>query len=390
MLRSSPSAAAKSPFAFARSFSAAGDAALPARVLRPHGLAVRVVRDLEVEPLPVRHLQEREAHLARLRARELLEVREGVEVLQALRHLRAGDEEVLVVEPRLHERLPRRGLRLRDLVLVVREDEVHAAGVEVDGLAEVTHRQSGALEVPAWPSLAEPRLPEDVAVRGVPGLPEREVLDVLLVVLVRRHAPARACLQVREVEVAELPVRRERRDLEVDRPVRRLVGGALREELLDELDHLLDRVRVRRARHDGRALDPQRVEVLQEQVEVERRELVERLLLLLRALDRLVVHVGDVHDVAHGQPLPLERPAEEVVEQERPQVSYVDAVVDRRAAGVEGDLPRGERDEVFFATREGVPEFHRAISGPRRGSRRHPRRSPRRGRSRRDPRSSWP
>src|SRR5205807_693569 len=63
--------------------------------------AVRVVGDLEVEPLPVRHLEEREAHLARPRARELGEIREGVEVLQPLRHLLAAYEQVLVVEPGL-------------------------------------------------------------------------------------------------------------------------------------------------------------------------------------------------------------------------------------------------------------------------------------------------
>src|SRR5206468_10196371 len=122
-------------------------------------LPVGTVSDLEVHLLAVVDAQEGEPHLSGRRLRLLLEVLESVEVPVALRHLPAADEEVLVVRPDADERLPRRRLALRDLVLVVREDEVDAARVDVDRLAEAAHGERRALEVPAGAAAPEARLP---------------------------------------------------------------------------------------------------------------------------------------------------------------------------------------------------------------------------------------
>ena len=53
------------------------------------------------------------------------------------------------VDPDARERLAGEALGLRDLALVVREDEVLAARVQVDRLAEVLLRHHRALDVPA-------------------------------------------------------------------------------------------------------------------------------------------------------------------------------------------------------------------------------------------------
>ena len=56
---------------------------------------------------------------------------------------------MLDVEPETRERLAGRAFALRDLVFVVREDEVDATAVDVDRVAEQTPRHGRALDVPA-------------------------------------------------------------------------------------------------------------------------------------------------------------------------------------------------------------------------------------------------
>ena len=67
------------------------------------------------------------------------------------RHLLALDLQEAVVHPVSRHQLgvPMRAARLGDLVLVVREDEVDAAAVDVERLAEVAPRHRRALDVPA-------------------------------------------------------------------------------------------------------------------------------------------------------------------------------------------------------------------------------------------------
>ena len=117
-------------------------------------------------------------------------VAQGVEVAERLGHLLAVHHQVRAVQPVAGERLAGGRLALGDLVLVVRKDVVHAAGVDVEALAEVPHAHRGALDVPAGPAPAPRRVPADVAVLLVPRLPQREVGEILLLVLVL-HAPAR-------------------------------------------------------------------------------------------------------------------------------------------------------------------------------------------------------
>src|SRR2546426_12376924 len=55
----------------------------------------------------------------------LAQVARGKEVAEPFRHLAAADVEELAVQPPARERLPRRRLRLRDLVLMMRKDQIH-------------------------------------------------------------------------------------------------------------------------------------------------------------------------------------------------------------------------------------------------------------------------
>ena len=141
------------------------------------------------------------------------------------------------MHPRAREALAG-GLRLGALVLVVREDQVEAAAVHVEVLAELRARHGRALDVPAGPPSPPGRVPGRVLVRLV-GLPEREV---------ERRALALAGLDAGAGDqlvgplARELAVRRIGLDAEVDVAVGGRVGRAALDQPLDQRDDLGDRL----------------------------------------------------------------------------------------------------------------------------------------------------
>ena len=305
----------------------------------------------EVEFLAVGHREEKVAHGHRVVSlRE--DVVERVEVALGLRHFLAVDEEMLAVHPEIHELLPRRGLALGDLVFVVREDVVHAPRVNVEVISEVLRAHGRALDVPARAAGPPGRIPGRLP--RLRGLPENEVLDVLFLVLVVGHALAAASL--RKVDPGETAVGRESRDPEVHRPLG-FVGVAAFDELRDHRDHLGDVLG--RARVPFRALEAEPVEVPEEEIGIPARELGQGLAGLRRALDRLVVDVGQVHDLGDPEALCFQVPAQDVFPEERPQVPDVGDVVDRRAAGVEADMSRLDRHERLDRAAQRVVRLQR-------------------------------
>jgi len=58
------------------------------------------------------------------------------EVAERLRHLLFVDVDEAVVHPQVDELIPARGTGLRDLVLVMRELQIHAAAVDIEMRAE--------------------------------------------------------------------------------------------------------------------------------------------------------------------------------------------------------------------------------------------------------------
>src|SRR5690606_7467083 len=79
------------------------------------------------------------------------------------------------------------GTRLGLLVLVVREAQIHAAAVDVEGVAEILAGHRRALDVPAGTTAAPRRGPRRGArlLLRLPALPEREVAGVTLATGVR-------------------------------------------------------------------------------------------------------------------------------------------------------------------------------------------------------------
>ena len=143
--------------------------------------------------------------------------------------------QMLAVAPDADEAFAGRCFRLRDLVLVVRKDVVDAAAVDVEALAEQCHAHRRALDVPAGMAPADARVPADLI--GPDRLPECEVAHVLLGVVVRVDAAARAGDKPLGARAAQLAVRGKRGDVEVVAAVG-LIRRAGLLETLDEVDHL--------------------------------------------------------------------------------------------------------------------------------------------------------
>ena len=116
-----------------------------------------------------------------------------------------------VVQPVRGERLAAEALRLHQLVLVVGEDQVEAAAVDVEVPAEELHAHRRALDVPPRPPRPPGALPRRLARLG--ALPQREVARMMLQ---RRGLDPGAGQQLLRVAVAELAVLGRLADVEVD------------------------------------------------------------------------------------------------------------------------------------------------------------------------------
>ena len=245
---------------------------------------------------------------------------------------------------------------LGDLVLVVREDQVVAAPVDIDGHPQggVDHRR--ALDMPAGPAGAPGAVPHRLA--GLGRLPQHEVGGVTLVggdldpgagdhVL---HRPAGQLAVVGEAFDAE----------------QHMALGGVGAAVLDQpADHPLDIVDVSRGPGGevGRQ-HPKRAHV----GVVDGGEAVgdgaDRHALRRGGGVDLVVHVGDVAGIDHGLgAVDVAQHAKQQVEgHRRPTVADVGVGIDRRAADIHRHpLGIGGNEPAFFAG-HGVMqgEIHRA------------------------------
>src|SRR5215211_7219988 len=264
------------------------------------------------------------------------------DVPDRLRHLLGFQLDHAVVHPDARQRPAARGLRLGDLVLVVREDEVRAAAVDLEVDAEDRLGHGRALDVPARPTLAPRGVPPGVFALLAP-LPQREVLRRLLQL---GGVVALALLHLLERPVGELPVAVERRDAEVD-VAARLVGVPRLDERPDQLHDLADRL----ARLWFAVRPPQAkpVRVLDVGGDHVARQVLARHAALAGRIVDLVVHVGDVLDEPHLVALVPQEALEQPEDDERARVADVHPRVDRGPAGVDPDpagLPRLERNDL--------------------------------------------
>ena len=265
------------------------------------------------------------------------------------------------MDPVVHALGAAGGLVLRDLALVVREHQVHAAAVDVELPAEVLLPHHGALQMPAREAFAPRGRPaHDVLRLGL--LPDGEVVRGALVGLAVQGArPFQGRLQgpARQHAVAEILV--VLLHVEIDRPVG-LVGVARREDLLHGLDLLDDMAGGTRL--DGRGLHVQQTHGLVVALGVgldhfHGLQILEFRLLrdLVLAFVRIVLqmaHVGDVPHVADLVAEVLEKPEKDVVCNARTGVAEMRVPIDGRAADVHAHVARMDGHEELLAARQGI------------------------------------
>ena len=136
------------------------------------------------------------------------------EVSSRFRHFFVVNIQHSVVHPDIGKSAARRALTLRDFVLVMRENEVSAAAVNVDCVADIVARHRRALDVPARSALAERRIP--VRLAGFRCLPHGKIHRVALFLA---DFDTRTRLQIVERLVRELAVLVEFRGFKVHVPV---------------------------------------------------------------------------------------------------------------------------------------------------------------------------
>ena len=203
--------------------------------LRP---CLREHRVAEVDRLaPVSRQEEEQDRLAP----PLLDrVAKGDDVAERLRHLLAGQLQHPVVHPDARK-LAAGAARLGQLVLVVREDQVVAAAMNLEHWAEELLRHRRALDVPAGPAGPPRRFPDGVLTLLV-RLPQRKVPRVLLELLALGFLRGIVQRLVIALAAREAAVLRKRGDAEVDVAARR-IGEPAVDELADQLDDLGNRLR---------------------------------------------------------------------------------------------------------------------------------------------------
>ncbi len=145
-------------------------------VQRSPGLFDRLLGPLQRRAIVGRH-QRPAQRLARVAGDQVVHQHH---IAQALGHLLRLHGHEAVVQPVAREHRDVVGAAgLGDLVLMVGEDQVVAAAVDVDGGAERLGDHGRALDMPAWPPGAPGAVPDRLA--GLGGLPQHEIGGMLLV-----------------------------------------------------------------------------------------------------------------------------------------------------------------------------------------------------------------
>ena len=175
------------------------------------------------------------------------------QVAQALRHLLALELQHAVVDPVAGKRLSGEALGLGDLVLMVRKDQVVAAAVDVDLVAQVQQVHRRAFDVPARPALAPRAVPTRLARLG--RLPQGEIAFVLFLLAARHTRAGDGLIQPPSGELAIVGIGPH---AEIDIAAGRDVGVLFLQQAGHHLDDLRDGLRD--AREDRW---PQHVQLLQ-------------------------------------------------------------------------------------------------------------------------------
>src|SRR5438270_11653737 len=110
------------------------------------------------------------------------QISQSVKVSQTFRHLLAFHQQEASMKPEVRKRLASSGFRLGNFVFVMRKNQVFAAGMQVETLAQFCHRHDRTLDMPSRtprPNLALPR-----SFTRLRRFPKSEVSRIVLFIFV--------------------------------------------------------------------------------------------------------------------------------------------------------------------------------------------------------------
>ena len=326
---------------------------------RRHGLQRRVqtlervarvvqMRIAVVQGAAVVRAQDEEAH--GLRVVLLQDLADGEEVAQGLGHLLVVHAHEAVVHPVARQSLAGGAFALGDLVLVVRELQIGAAAVDVEAFTQHLAAHGRAFDVPARTARAVGAVPLGlVGLAGLGRFPQHEVQRVVLAV---EHGHALTGAQLVQRLARELAVAGKLAHGVVHVAAGRAVGQTLALQAFDQgqhLRHVLGGTRL--------VIGPgyaQGVGVLMQGGDHAFGQGTDGLAVVQRALDDLVVDVGDVAHIGHAQTAGLEPALHHVEGDHGARMAQVAEVVDRHAADVHAGMAGFERGKGLQRTRQRV------------------------------------
>ena len=230
---------------------------------------------------------------------------------------------------------------------MMRESEVDAAGVDIECFTKIFHGHGGTFDVPAGTARTDFCFPKVFA--GLWRFPKSKVARAFLFVSVVVHT--RAGLNTGQIDFGKISIPGKFRDAVVDRTF-----AVVRERFLlqafDELHHF--RNVVGSANPVFRRLNIQRLAIFEERICEFVRVFTDADFCRGSIGDDAVVHVGQIHDVGHLETAQLQKAAENVLKDERTEISDVRVVVNRGPAGIHFDFARGLRDEGLGLATERV------------------------------------
>ena len=281
------------------------------------------------------------------------------EVAQGFAHLPVINVQEGVVQPVVGKFFAVSRLALGDLIFMMGEDQVFAAGVDVDLFAQIFPGHYGTLNMPAGTAVTPGRLPGRLSL--FLWLPQHEIQGIFLLVLAGHQERALAGAQVIQVLVGQLPILLELAGAEVNGSVL-LIGIALVDQSLYHLHHAADLLGGQGM--GGGRLYIHALHILLALPDVPLGDLLGGYSFLNGFVDDLVVHVSKVGHVVHIVSLVLKIPAHRIKHDHRPCVPDMDEIIDRGPADIHFHLPRLQGDEFLFSLSQCVIQLHLLLFPP--------------------------
>ena len=271
----------------------------------------------------------------------------GVEVAERFRHLLAFALQIAVMHPVLRKmRAGVAATALRNLVLMVRENQILPAAMDVEVGAEVFLAHGRAFDMPAGASPPPRAVPARRVV--VARLPQHEIRRVPLVGC---HLDPRPVDQRFPAVPRQAAIVRHRGYVEQHMAFG-FIGVAGSDQALHQLDHF--RNVIGRTRFHVGLQHTHRCRVGVKTIGGFLRQRTDIDAELFRPDIDLVFDVRDVAGVGDLWVEPLEQPVQDIEDHQRPRIADVNIVVDRRATDIHAHVIGIDRDEFLLFTGDGV------------------------------------